>query len=154
MHWVLFDVADGLSHLLRNVLYQSHPLLAVSYTHLGNTDRVSLNAQQYMKSQKADGRITNYPTSDKRYNMGEVLVDQYLYNWLWTGDLSEMENGGYSFVTRYLEFIEAQMKVGDTNLYENWLNAWNTDNKWANGGASSIETAYVWSCLLYTSRCV
>lgn len=113
-------------------------------TTAGNTDRVSLNAQQYMKSQKADGRITAFPTSDKRYNMGEVLVDQYLYNWLWTGDLSEMENGGYSFVTRYLEFIETQMKVGDTNLYENWLNAWNTDNKWANGGASSIETAYVW----------
>ena len=110
----------------------------------GYFDRVETNAQQYWKNQKSDGRITAFPTSDKRYNMGEVLVDQYLYNWLYTGDLEEMRNGGYEFVTKHLAFMDAQMRVEGTNLYENFLNAWNTDNKWANGGPSTIASAYVW----------
>ncbi|MDL2302034.1 hypothetical protein LJC58_06745, partial [Lachnospiraceae bacterium OttesenSCG-928-D06] len=79
-----------------------------------------------------------------RYNMGEVLVDQLMYYWLWTGDTEFFEQEAYEFVVMHLKYQENYIKVDSANLYENWLNAWNTDNKWNNGGPGSIATAYTW----------
>lgn len=117
---------------------------AYGETAAGFTDRVQTNAAEYFDAQLEDGRIPNFPTSDKRYNMGEVLVDQLLYNWLWDGDLEFMKNGGYDLIAKHLEYQDSVMKVPGTNLYESWLNAWNTDNKWENGGIGITATVYTW----------
>lgn len=114
------------------------------FTACGWHDRVQLNAQQYMKSQTKAGRITNFPNRDSRYNMGEVLVDQLIFDWLWTGDLEYMRQGAYDFIAKHLQHQEDYLKLPDLNLYENWLNAWNTDNKWHNGGAGIISSSYTW----------
>lgn len=110
----------------------------------GWNDQIKKNAREYMRNQQSTGRITNYPVSDNRYNMGEVLVDQLLYYWLWTGDTEFFEKEAYDFIVKHLKYQESYIKVDGANLYENWLNAWNTDNKWNNGGPGSISTAYTW----------
>jgi hypothetical protein len=117
---------------------------AYGETTAGFGDRVTANASTFFASQKADGRITDLSTSDKRYNMGEVMVDQLMYNWMWNADLDFMKNGGYDFIKKFLSYEDSVIKVPGTNLYENWLNAWNTDNKWSNGGAGTIASVYNW----------
>ncbi|MCD7738318.1 MAG: hypothetical protein LUH58_04670 [Lachnospiraceae bacterium] len=109
----------------------------------GFSDRVKKNAAQFFEGQDEFGRITDFPDGDSRYNMGEVMVDQLLYNWQWDGDLSFFENGGYDFIKKYLSFEDQVMKVPGTSLYENWLNAWNTDNKWCNGGMGTVASSYM-----------
>lgn len=111
---------------------------------IGWDERIKKNAREYIRNQQSTGRITNYPANDNRYNMGELLVDQLLCYWLWTGDTDFFEKEAYDFIAGHLVYQENYIKVGATNLYENWLNAWNTDNKWNNGGAGSISTAYTW----------
>ena len=76
--------------------------------------------------------------------MGEVLVDQLLHYWIWSGDNEFFENEAYEFVKGHLRFQEETMRVPGTQLYENFLNAWNTDNKWTNGGPGTIASAYTW----------
>lgn len=110
----------------------------------GWDERIKTNVRQYIKNQTDEGRITNYPTSDRRYNMGEVLVDELMYYWLWTGDDEFFRDEAYDFVAKHLAWQDKYIQVPDTNLYENWLNAWNTDNKWNNGGPGSIATSYTW----------
>jgi hypothetical protein len=120
---------------------------AYGETTAGFTDRIKTNAKAFYSSQSEDkyGRISDFPTRDIRYNMGEVMVDQILYNWLWDGDLDFMKNeGGYDFVKKFLSYQDQFIKVPGTNLYENWLNAWNTDNKWNNGGISTISSCYMY----------
>ena len=118
----------------------------------GWNERVRENVRQYRKTQQENGRIENYPTGDQRYNMGEVLVDELLQYWLWSGDNEFFEQGAYDFVAGHLRFQDACIRVQGTNLYENWLDAWNTDNKWNNGGPGSIATAYTWhACAIMAS---
>lgn len=63
----------------------------------------------------------------------------------WSGDNEFFANeGGYEFIAGHLRFMDSSMQVPETSLYENWLEAWNTDNKWNNGSAGSIATAYTW----------
>lgn len=63
----------------------------------------------------------------------------------WSGDNEFFTNeGGYEFIAGHLRFMDSSMQVPETSLYENWLEAWNTDNKWNNGSAGSIATAYTW----------
>lgn len=108
-------------------------------------DRIKSNAKQFMQNQNDDGRIWVYPYVDDRYNMNLVLVDGLLQYWEWSGDNDFFANeGGYDFIAGHLRFMDSSMQVPGTNLYENWLEAWNTDNKWNNGGAGSIATAYTW----------
>ncbi|RKJ17647.1 hypothetical protein D7X48_21505 [bacterium D16-50] len=108
-------------------------------------DRIKINAKQFMETQNDNGRIWVYPYADDRYNMNIVLVDGLLHYWEWSGDnIFFAEEGGYDFVAGHLRFMDSSMQVPGTNLYENWLDAWNTDNKWNNGGAGSIATAYTW----------
>lgn len=114
------------------------------FTVCGWHDRVQLNAKQYMKAQTEQGRITDFPAWDKRYNMGEVLVDQLLYDCLWSGDLDFMKAGGYQFIANHLQHQDDYLQVPEMDLYENWLNAWNTDNKWHQGGAGIISSSYTW----------
>lgn len=114
------------------------------YTLAGWGDRVKKNVHQFVKNQQSTGRITAYYANDSRYNMGEVLVDALLHYWLFTGDTAFFEEEGYDFVAGHLKFQENYIKVPGKALYENFLNAWNTDNKWSNGGPGSIATAYTW----------
>ena len=108
-------------------------------------DRIKTNAKQFMKTQKDDGRIMAYPYVDDRYNMNLVLVDGLLQYWEWSGDHDFFaKEGGYDFIAGHLRFMDSSMQVPKTSLYENWLEAWNTDNKWNNGSAGSIATAYTW----------
>ena len=77
--------------------------------------------------------------------MSLVMVDIIMQYWDWTGDDAFFsEEGGYDFIAGHLKFMDDYMQVPGTNLYENWLDAWNTDNKWNNGGTGSIATAYTW----------
>ncbi len=107
-------------------------------------ERVKENVRLYMRTQHADGRIECYPDGDQRYNMGETLVDELLTYWLYSGDTAFFAEGGYDFVAKFLQHQDAQLRVPGTDLYENFLNAWNTDNKWTNGGAGTIASTYVW----------
>lgn len=108
-------------------------------------DRIKINAKQFMKTQSDNGRIPAYPYRDERYNMNLVLADGLLHYWEWSGDdMFFAEEGGYDFIAGHLRFMDSCMQVPGTSLYENWLDAWNTDNKWNNGGAGSIATAYTW----------
>ena len=104
-------------------------------------------AQAHMKAfyaiQHENGRIPATLRKDEIYNMGEVLVDQALYDYEWTGDLTPLKNGGFDAIARHLEWGDQFMKTPD-GLYENFLNAWNTDYKWHNGGGGAIATAYFW----------
>ena len=102
--------------------------------------------RNYIARQEKDtGRIWAYPSHDGRYNMSLVMVDIIMQYWDWTGDDAFFsEEGGYDFIAGHLKFMDDYMQVPGTNLYENWLDAWNTDNKWNNGGAGSIATAYTW----------
>lgn len=114
------------------------------FTTAGWYARVRENVRQYMKTQQKSGRIENYPDGDQRYHMGEVLVDELLHYWLWSGDDDFFAQGGYDLIAGHLRFQDSCLRVPGTDLYENWLNAWNTDNKWSNGGPGSISSAYTW----------
>ncbi len=107
-------------------------------------ERIKENVRLYMKTQQPNGRIECYPDGDQRYNMGEVLVDELLTYWLYSGDTAFFAEGAYDFVAKFLRYQDEQLRVAGTNLYENFLNAWNTDNKWTNGGPGTIATTYVW----------
>lgn len=107
-------------------------------------DRIKSNTTEFKKTQKSDGRIQAYANKDDRYNMGVVLVDALLQYWEWSGDDDFFKTTGYDFVKGHLQFMDKEMQVPNTNLYENWLDAWNTDNKWNNGAAGTIASAYTW----------
>ena len=77
------------------------------------------------------------------YNMGEVLLDMMFYDWLWTGDLDYMSRA-FDFIAAKLLWQDRALDPDDDGLYENWLNAWNTDEKWHNGGGCAIATVYTW----------
>lgn len=116
-------------------------------------DRIRTNAKQYMPVQDKNGRIAAYPDSDGRYNMNLVLVDGLMQYWEWSGDIDFFANeGGYHMVSEHLRYMDTVMGVPGTHLYENWLDAYITDNKWNNGGAGSIATAYTWRAYKTMSR--
>ena len=106
-------------------------------------DRAQSHAKAFYDIQHKDGRIPATLRKDEIYNMGEVLVDQALYDYEWTGGLKPLQNGGFDAIARHLEWGDTFMKTPD-GLYENFLNAWNTDYKWHNGGGGAIATAYFW----------
>ncbi len=111
-------------------------------------DRVQTDARTFFAKQSPEGRIPGHlpwlwPPWDAIYNMNEVLVDQVLYDWEWTGDLDFMRDGGFDVIARHLAWGEEHLKTLD-GLYENFLNAWNTDYKWCNGGGGTIASAYYW----------
>ena len=106
-------------------------------------DRAQSHAKAFYDIQHKDGRIPATLRKDEIYNMGEVLVDQALYDYEWTGDLTPLKNGGFDAIARHLDWGDSFMKTPD-GLYENFLNAWNTDYKWHNGGGGAIATAYFW----------
>ncbi len=70
-------------------------------------------------------------------------MDQALYDYEWTGDLEPLRNGGFDAIARHLAWGEKYIKTPD-GLYENFLNAWNTDYKWCNGGGGTIASIYYW----------
>lgn len=77
------------------------------------------------------------------YNRMPVYIQTHMRNGL--AIMSFLPNeGGYEFIAGHLRFMDSSMQVPETSLYENWLEAWNTDNKWNNGSAGSIATAYTW----------
>jgi hypothetical protein len=77
------------------------------------------------------------------YNMGEVLLDMMFYDWLWTGDLDYMSRA-FDFIADKLIWQDRALDPDDDGLYENWLNAWNTDAKWHNGGGCTSSSVYTW----------
>ncbi len=106
-------------------------------------DRAQSHMKAFYNIQHKDGRIPATLRKDEIYNMGEVLVDQALYDYEWTGDLTPLKNGGFDAISRHLDWGDNFIKTPD-GLYENFLNAWNTDYKWHNGGGGAIATAYFW----------
>lgn len=50
----------------------------------------------------------------------------------------------YDFIKGHLKYQDTEIVVPGTNLYENFLNAWNNENKWTTGGPGTIATAYTW----------
>ena len=106
-------------------------------------DRVKTDIRLYIAHQDSNGKIWNYPNRVGRYQMNEVLIDELLYYWKWSGD-NEFMTEAYDFVKGHLKYQDSEIAVPGTNLYENFLNAWNTDNKWTTGGAGTIATAYTW----------
>ncbi len=112
-------------------------------TTAGWHDRVREDARAFFAKQSPQGRIPGYLPWDVLYNMNEVLVDQVLYDWEWTGDLDFMRDGGFDTIARHLDWGETYLKTID-GLYENFLNAWNTDYKWCNGGGGMIASVYYW----------
>ena len=109
---------------------------------LGRDEAFKANARLYFDAQKPDGRIPCAPWREDIYNMNEVFVDAVLRYWLRSGDDAFLRECAYAGVKRHLRWMEAVMKDPTTGLFENWLDAWNTDNKWCNGGAGTIATAY------------
>ena len=105
-------------------------------------ERLKSNWRLYASAQLPDGRLRNYPWGDRRYNMAEVLVDSLMLYWKASGDRDFFQNEAYDVIRKHLEYESATFGVEGTHLYENWLNAWNTDNKWCNGGAGTIASAY------------
>lgn len=101
------------------------------------------HARLFFKAQHKDGRIPSFCTRDNVYNMNEVFVDSVLRYWRWSGDDDFMREVAYEGVKRHLDWMERNMKMPGTDIFENWLNAWNTDNKWCNGGGGTIASAYV-----------
>ena len=108
----------------------------------GWEERFKENAREHFRSQRKDGRIPNEPQRDSMYNMCEEFVVSVMRYWKWTGDDDFMREIAYDGVKRHLAWMDRNMKVPGTELYENWLNTWNTDNKWCNGGAGTIASAY------------
>ena len=108
----------------------------------GWEERFKENAREHFRSQRADGRIPNEPKRDSLYNMCEEFVVSVMRYWRWTHDDDFMREIAYDGVKRHLEWMDRNMKVPGTELYENWLNTWNTDDKWTNGGAGTISSAY------------
>lgn len=108
----------------------------------GWEERFKDNAREHFRSQRADGRIPNEPKRDSMYNMCEEFAVSVMRYWRWTHDDDFMREIAYDGVKRHLEWMDRNMKVPDTELYENWLNTWNTDDKWTNGGAGTISSAY------------
>ena len=108
----------------------------------GWSERFKENARLYFKAQKPDGRIPCQPKRDDVCNMNEVFVDAVMRYWRWSGDDAFLRECAYDGVKRHLEWMEANMKVPGEELFENWLDAWNTDNKWCNGGAGTIASSY------------
>ncbi len=106
-------------------------------------ERAQSHMKAFYKIQHPDGRIPATLRGDQIYNMGEVLVDQALYDCGWTGDLEPLKNGGFDAIARHLAWGERFIRTPD-GLYENFLNAWNTDYKWSNGGGGAIASAYFW----------
>jgi hypothetical protein len=104
---------------------------------------VQSHARAFYDKQHENGRIPAMLERDGIYNMGEVLVDQALYDYEWTGDLEPLETGGFDAIARHLAWGEKHVRSPD-GLYENFLNAWNTDYKWCNGGGGTIASAYFW----------
>ncbi|UOQ46588.1 hypothetical protein MUN88_10760 [Gracilibacillus caseinilyticus] len=113
-------------------------------TTAGWEDRAAAHAIAYFEKQASNGRIPSKLNGDSHYNMGEVLVDMMLYNWEWTGDLEMMANGGFDFIANHLNWMDEYMETNNEGLYESHLNAWNTDNKWNNGGGATIASVYTW----------
>ena len=109
---------------------------------LGWDEAFKANARLYFKAQKPDGRIPCQPWREGIYNMNEVFVDAVLRYWLRSGDDAFLMECAYEGVKGHLRWMERTMKDPTTGLFENWLDAWNTDNKWCNGGAGTIATAY------------
>ena len=109
---------------------------------LGWDEAFKTNARLYFKAQKPDGRIPCQPWREGIYNMNEVFVDAVLRYWLRSGDDAFLKECAYEGVKGHLGWMERTMKDPSTGLFENWLDAWNTDNKWCNGGAGTIATAY------------
>jgi hypothetical protein len=77
------------------------------------------------------------------YNMGEVLLDMVIYDWLWTGDLDFMSRS-FDAIADKLVWQDRCVDADGDGLYENWLNAWNTDSKWHNGGGCIVSSVYTW----------
>ena len=77
------------------------------------------------------------------YNMGEVLLDMVMYDWQWTGDLAFMARN-FDAIAAKLLWQDRCLDPGEDGLYENWLNAWNTDAKWHNGGGGIIASVSTW----------
>lgn len=113
-------------------------------TAAGWEDRAFENAEAYFEKQASNGRIPSKLNGDSHYNMGEVLIDMMLYNWEWTGNLDIFKNGGFDFIAKHLSWMDEYMETEDEGLYESHLNAWNTDNKWNNGGGATIASVYTW----------
>lgn len=105
--------------------------------------QVQSHARAFYEKQHGNGRIPSMLKGDSSYNMGEVLVDQAIYDYEWTGDLEPLRDGGFDAIARHLAWGEAEVKTPD-GLYENFLNAWNTDYKWCNGGGGTIASSYFW----------
>ena len=112
-------------------------------TPCGWSDRVQSHLHEFYTRQSAEGRIPSKLENDSSYNMGEVLVDQALYDYEWTGNLDPLRNGGFDAIARHLWWGERYLMTRD-GLYENFLNAWNTDYKWCNGGGGTIASTYYW----------
>jgi hypothetical protein len=112
-------------------------------TPCGWHDRVQSHMHEFYSRQTAEGRIPSKLENDSIYNMGEVLVDQALYDYEWTGNLDPLRKGGFDAIARHLAWGEKHLKTPD-GLYENFLNAWNTDYKWCNGGGGTIASSYFW----------
>ncbi len=106
-------------------------------------DKVQSHMHAFFKKQSKDGRIPPNLERDVAYNMNEVMVDQALYDYTWTGNLEPLRNGGFDAIANHLAWGEKYVKTPD-GLYENYLNAWNTDYKWSNGGGGTIASTYYW----------
>ena len=112
-------------------------------TTAGWHDRVQSHMHAFYGKMSEAGRIPPLLNQEHIYNMGEVLVDQALYDYEWTGDLEPLTNGGFDAIARHLAWGEKHVKTPQ-GLYENFLNAWNTDYKWCNGGGGTIASTYYW----------
>ena len=120
---------------------------------LGRIADFKKNAKAYFAAQHKDGRLPCCPWQAAGYHMCEVFVDSLMLYWDATGDVGFFrDEGGYAAVKRHLGWLESVIGVPDANLYENWLNAWNTDNKWCNGGAATIASAYAYRAYATMAR--
>jgi len=106
--------------------------------------RVPPERQVFGEAPACRGAIPGYLTRKSYfYNMGEVLLDMVMYDWLWTGDLDFMARS-FDSIADKLTWQDRCLDADGDGLYENWLNAWNTDSKWHNGGGCIISSAYTW----------
>ncbi len=81
---------------------------------------------------------------NKFYDMTQSLVDQMFYNYEWTNNISYFSNNNYqayNFIKYHLEWEEEVLGRED-NLFESFLNMWNTDSIWTSGGGGITQTAY------------
>ena len=113
-------------------------------TVIGRDEEFKAFAREHFKSQNQDGRVTSKTgLRDSIYSFNEPFFDGVMRYWLRTGDDAFMRECAYDATKRHLAYMDKYIKVPDSVLYENFLNAWNTDNKWTNGGESTIASAYV-----------